>query len=207
MYLSRIVIDLNNRRAMQAMQNPEIMHGMVESCFPGMRDRRLWRLDELNGQTWLLILSADIPDLSPLAAQISPCDAQAETRDYQRLLDRILTGSTWHFRLRANPVVSEPCPGEKRGKIKAITIAEHQREWLVRQGEKNGFRVAPGQYDVVYSDWMNFRNKGRNLSVLSATFEGVLTVTDDALFRKALTEGIGRGKAYGQGMMTVVSLG
>ena len=207
MYLSRIAIDLNNRRAMQALQNPEIMHGMVESCFPGKRDRRLWRLDELNGQTWLLVLSADVPDLTPLAAQIAPCGSKAETRDYQRLLDRIQLGSIWHFRLRANPVVCEPRPEKKRGKIKAITIVELQNEWLARQGNKNGFLVTPGQYDVVYSDWLNFRNKGRNLSLLSVTFEGVLTVADADMFRKALTEGIGRGKAYGQGMITVVSRG
>ena len=84
---------------------------------------------------------------------------------------------------------------------------ELQNEWLARQGNKNGFLVTPGQYDVVYSDWLNFRNKGRNLSLLSVTFEGVLTVADADMFRKALTEGIGRGKAYGQGMITVVSRG
>ena len=31
-----------------------------------------------------------------------------------------------------------------------------------------------------------------------------LTVTDAELFKKLLTEGIGRGKAYGLGLMTVI---
>ena len=36
------------------------------------------------------------------------------------------------------------------------------------------------------------------------TYEGLLTVTDAAKFREALTSGIGRGKAYGLGLLTVV---
>ena len=192
---------------MQAMQNPEILHGMVENCFPGLKSRRLWRLDELRGQTWLLVLSADKPDLKPLAVQVSAPDAIPETCDYQRLLDRIQPGSIWRFRLRANPVTSVPRPGEKRGTIKAVTIVDHQREWLARKGERHGFLLTPGQYDVMRSEWLNFRNKGRNLSILSVTFEGTLTVTDADLFRSALVEGIGRGKAYGMGMMTVISYG
>ena len=45
------------------------------------------------------------------------------------------------------------------------------------------------------------------MSILGATFEGILTVTDPELFCRALTEGIGRGKAYGMGMMTVMAYG
>ena len=47
-------------------------------------------------------------------------------------------------------------------------------------------------------------DENRLVDLLSVTFEGLLTVTDAELFRKTLTEGIGRGKAYGMGMLTVV---
>ena len=42
------------------------------------------------------------------------------------------------------------------------------------------------------------------MKILSVTYEGTLEVTDVERFKKALTEGIGRGKAYGMGMMTIV---
>lgn len=42
------------------------------------------------------------------------------------------------------------------------------------------------------------------VSFLAVTYEGILQVTDAELFRKALTDGIGREKAYGMGMLTVV---
>lgn len=205
MYLSRIAIDMASRNTMRALDNPEILHGMVEACFPEEHQRDLWRLDKLNKQTYLLLLSRDEPDLKPLATQIGLSGTDWETRDYQPLLNRIRAEGVWRFRLVANPVTSIPKPGERRGKVKAITIAAQQCEWLSRQGERHGFLVKPGQFDVVQSEWKVFRNKGRAVSILSATFEGILTVTDTECFLKALQMGVGRGKAYGMGLLTVMS--
>ena len=41
-------------------------------------------------------------------------------------------------------------------------------------------------------------------SASTPSFEGLLRVTDAALFREALTRGIGRGKAYGLGLLTLM---
>ena len=205
MYLSRIVIDLQKRRTLQALDSPEILHGMVENCFPAKTERDLWRIDEMNGVPHLLLLSGEKPNLTSLTAQIGFPGMEGETRDCQKLLDRILTGSIWQFRLAANPVTSIPQPDQRRGKIAAITIAERQREWLIRQGNRNGFLPVQGQFDVIRSEWKIFRNKGRTVSVLCVTYEGLLTVTDAEAFKTALRNGIGRGKAYGMGLMTVMS--
>ena len=43
------------------------------------------------------------------------------------------------------------------------------------------------------------------VSLLSVTYEGVLQITDEEKFCQLLTGGIGRGKAYGLGLMTVMS--
>ena len=44
----------------------------------------------------------------------------------------------------------------------------------------------------------------RRVTLGCCEYEGVLEVTDADLFRAALTEGIGRGKAYGLGLLTVM---
>ena len=204
MYLSRIAIDPNNRNTLRALDNPEIMHGMVESCFTGERKRTIWRLDYLNDDLFLLLLSHDRPDFTHLASQIGFAGKSGETKDYSVLFPKIKEGTSWRFRLTANPVTSIPDAEGKRGKKKAITITIYQREWLARQGNQHGFVLLPDQYDVVHSEWRQFRNKGRTISVLCAAFEGVLTVTDSEKFIKALKEGIGRAKAYGMGLLTVM---
>ena len=45
---------------------------------------------------------------------------------------------------------------------------------------------------------------GSMVSLLSVSFEGVLEITDEELFKAALTNGIGRGKAYGMGLLTII---
>lgn len=204
MYLSRTAIDLKNRNTMRAMENPEIMHGIVENCFQGERRRNLWRIDEIKGQTYLLLLSSEKPDLNVLVKQIGLQDGEWEMRDYTPLLERVKRGSLWRFRVAANPVMNVPNPDNGRGRVKAITIPARQREWLKQQGSKHGFLLSDDQFDVIRSEWKNFRNKGKNVSIFCSTFEGILTVSNQEEFVKALIGGIGRGKAYGNGMMTVI---
>ena len=44
----------------------------------------------------------------------------------------------------------------------------------------------------------------RKVAVKKVTYEGVLQVTDPEQFRALLCQGMGRGKAYGLGLMTVM---
>lgn len=44
----------------------------------------------------------------------------------------------------------------------------------------------------------------KTITLLSVTFEGLLTVTDELCFRQTLLEGLGRGKAFGMGLLTVI---
>jgi CRISPR system Cascade subunit CasE len=45
----------------------------------------------------------------------------------------------------------------------------------------------------------------RQVTVATATFEGVLRIDDPATFRTVLTNGIGHAKAYGCGLMTLAA--
>jgi CRISPR-associated protein Cas6/Cse3/CasE subtype I-E len=43
-----------------------------------------------------------------------------------------------------------------------------------------------------------------NFSLVGTAFEGVLKITDPALFKAAFRKGIGQGKAYGFGMLMLM---
>lgn len=207
MYLSRVALDMTRRSTMSALSNPQQFHGAVESAFPGERRRRLWRLDRLDGKLYLLILSEDRPNLSGVAAQFGSVEAPA-TKAYDPLLERIGPESVWQFRLTANPTKSNHSHTEPTGKriVQAHVTVEYQKQWLLDRAEKHGFHLEPDGFTVTRSQWFSFckRESKRPVSLLSVTYEGSLTVTDPALFRQLLTEGIGRGKAYGLGLMTVM---
>ena len=70
MYLTRMELDVGKRDTRKGLLSPSIFHGAIESSFPGGRERRLWRVDEFQGRYYLLLLSAQVPDLSHMSGQI-----------------------------------------------------------------------------------------------------------------------------------------
>lgn len=213
MYLTRMRLDITKRSTMRALAEPKLFHGAIERSFTGERKRNLWRIDTLNGAQYLMLVSKDMPDLSAAVEQFGCSEDAAawETRDYTPLLNRIQPGTRWHFRLTANPIKHAPgnAATGQRGKVMPHITAEHQQHWLMEKASQHGFALKEGEFLAVQEQWYQFRKLqegGRPVSLLSVTFEGMLTVTDVELFRHALMEGIGRGKAYGMGMLTVVRI-
>ncbi len=202
MYLSRITLNTALRKTMKALASPNLFHGAIERSFDGARARRLWRIDDLNGKKYILIVSESVPDLKQFAEQFGIA-GEYETRDYSPLLDRITEGGKWQFRLTANPVVSK-----MNGKIMAHITPEYQKKWLTDRAEKLGFSLNEDGFQTVQSKWYDFHKKdgkgGSRVRLLSVTFEGRLAVTDAERFRETLCSGIGREKAYGQGMLTII---
>ena len=211
MYLTRMLLDESNPNTMKALASPHIFHGTVERCFEGERKRNLWRIDHLNNHLYLMLLSPEKPDLTAAAEQFGVPESGCpwEPTAYPPLLQRIEPGGVWPFRLVANPTkscVSEP---GKRGKVHAHISVPHQKEWLQNRAAHNGFSLNEEDFTVVHNQWNIFRknpSQESKVRLLAVTYEGVLTVTDTEQFRKALTEGIGRGKAYGMGLLTVAGV-
>ncbi len=213
MYLSRVLLDAKRRSTMAAMAKPNVFHGAIESSFqPYSQERLLWRVDELRGQHYLLLLSRSEPDLSDPVRQFGrEGESVCETKSYEPLLQKIALGDVWHFRLAANPTRStKDLPGSQdRGTVVAHVTRQQQREWLLARAERYGFAVNPGDFDVVRSEWKEFRKNERQrhpVSFKMAIYEGMLTVVDQELFKAALVNGIGRSKAYGCGLLTIAPL-
>lgn len=198
-------LDTSKRRCAIALTAPKLLHGAIESAFPE-RARKLWRIDALSGKQYLLLVSEDKPDLSEAVRQFGT-DRGWESRCYDAFLETIHKGDRRRFRLTANPVISKSHGTGERGTVLAHVTFEQQEKWLTDRAEKHGFSLQPDAFSVTHSEWVTFRkgtDKGRPVCFKSATFEGVLTVTDAELFRQTLCSGIGREKAYGCGMMTVL---
>lgn len=216
MIITRILLDTGKRNTIRALVNPNRFHGALENARPGERTRLLWRIDSLNGKTYLIILSQKPIQTDGIISQFGYEDQPAEEKNYDSLLERITEGSRWRFRLTANPTNSSSTVSDhgKRGKVMAHTSPKFQMIWLEKKGTQNGFSVDPALSRVVYSKWLNFRKREDDMNsvqsakaevtVKEAVFEGVLTVTDPEKFRQALISGIGRSKAYGMGLMTIV---
>ena len=211
MFLSRVPLNAKKRETMQALVIPSLMHGAVEQSYEGSRQRNLWRVDWLGEKCFLLVVSKEKPDFTHLVKQFgdSEHDPGWDTRNYDTLLQRIVEGNVWKFRLKANPVQSSMTDKDKmtgRGKVHAHVTQEQQRAWLQKRSEKWGFMLHDDSFDVVHTQWEKFpksRKGGKEITLRTATFEGSLTVANAEQFKETLKRGIGKAKAYGCGLITV----
>ncbi|MCI1985277.1 MAG: type I-E CRISPR-associated protein Cas6/Cse3/CasE [Lactobacillus sp.] len=211
MFLSRVLVDQNNRQKLKTLTHLGAYHNWVEQSFPeelqaGERLRHLWRLDQLGDRQYLLVLSANRPALAPLEAYGVP--GTAATKAYDPFLAKLQEGQRLRFRLTANPTRAVKKPGESRGRVYPhITVAQ-QSQWLEDRAAKSGFALESASFSVVGRDFPILRRQqGRPVRLSRVTYEGWLVVTDIKLFTQTLQTGLGREKAYGMGLMTVIPEG
>lgn len=94
----------------------------------------------------------------------------------------------------------------------SLQTEEARVGWLVRKGKDCGFTITdvqvktgvPNLTTSIIGKINAYREKGKPPMTFGAvTFDGVLEVTDGDRFRDTLVKGIGTGKAYGFGLLSV----
>ncbi len=209
MYLTRVEINFNDRNNVKELNHLGAYHNWVEESFPqefdkNIRTRKLWRIDTLNNKKYLLIVSEDKPDLNKLERY--GVKGSAETKDYDKFLETLEEGRTYKFRLVANTTVSKAIEG-KRGRVVPIVDVIEQMDYLLARSEKNGFELSPSDFYVLDSSFLPLKKHNcKTINLVKATFQGELTILDKEKFVSVLKRGIGRKKAYGFGMMTVIPI-
>ena len=208
MYLSQVEIDIQNRQKIQDLNHLGAFHNWVEQSFPdeieqALRTRKLWRVDKLKERYYLLIVSTSKPDLRLLERY--GVSGSAKTASYTAFLNVLKAGMRARFRVTLNPVISVKDGTNARGRTMPHVTLEHQMQFLLNRAEKNGFALDENDFSIVERSYEPLRKANEKTIQLSkVTYEGVLTITDKSKFVKTLTEGFGKKKAYGFGMMTVI---
>jgi CRISPR system Cascade subunit CasE len=186
----------------------------------------LFRLEtERAGNALVLVQSCEAPDWSRLPPGYT-LDTPA-CKSVDRAYDSLSTARAYVFRLRANPTRkintrSGPSGERHNGARVELHGEEEWLAWLRRKGEQYGFqlltvRAAP-IVDRALVDDARASHEGRivgtravargangqaRLTLFPVLFEGRLAVTDTARFREGLLRGIGPGKAFGLGLLSV----
>lgn len=231
-FLSKIPLNPLRRGAQRLLRSPEAMHAAVLGGLPPFVEGRiLWRDETIRmpggpATCHVLVLTPAEPDWSHLIEQAG-WDNPSGTplvRNLNPLLDLVAVGRQFGFRVRANPVRAirqldgptddpDALHPRPRGVRVAHRTAAHQIEWFVRRSAPEaphwGFTIEQAQHpslSLVHRERVTF-SKGRQVrrpvTLNRATFEGVLTVVDPARLREVLLTGLGGGKAYGCGLLTL----
>jgi len=102
---------------------------------------------------------------------------------------------------------------EQREKLPSKRIGiykDHEQvEWLKRKGEQSGFEIINLQFDKGEKEKISKKSDGivtHNLDLLQVHYTGILRITDIETFKKAYSQGIGSGKAFGCGLLLLAKI-
>ncbi len=182
----------------------------------------LFRIDpQPGGRAVILVHSAVRPDWEYAFQNarhllIAPAEVKPSDHSFQK-------GQRLRFRLVANPTKKigtiskserQSCTREelieKKGRHgKRVPVRNDQfldwlADWCIRPDEPSGFSINKGS--TVIQPGYIYVNKGGNGEghrLRSVRYEGILEVTDPDKFRSTLLRGIGPGKAFGFGLLSV----
>lgn len=221
LYLSRLVLDPRSKRVQREIVEPYEMHRTLMNAFPDSGGTPsasaahgiLFRVDDAprDGRVMVIVQSAVRPDWKKIEAIPGYLDDSAQPdaiacKPVLAKLQSLPEGALLSFRLRANPTMRRKDNGRRVG----LYRENQQVEWLRRKAEAGGFEVVQAMVTKEpllagkLTDQAGARHALRHQSV---RFEGTLRVADPEVFLQTLRSGIGSGKAFGFGLISLARAG
>lgn len=214
MFLSKALLDRRRWDVIHDIEDRDRLHKKVLSFFPRLPGgpcdnarQQLGVLFRVEG-TSLLIQSK----IAPLTTRLVPGYALVGTKNVAANYAAIRTGIPYTFRLEANTSLQVPdddleswVPEQQdsdlqvRRKTRRVGCGNFpaRSRWFESIGRRFGFSP-----EIYFMDALSLlKVKGGVLE--STRFDGRLTVVDRTAFQRALEEGVGQGKSYGLGLLSV----
>lgn len=197
MIQSVVALNPDNPIAQADLADIYRLHQRVMNAFPAPlppAERVLFRLDTRGPTPWLLVQSHVAP---PVWAYL--LNGYALRIDRETAADDYPPAAELQFTLHANPVV------RRAGRNVALNDAAEQSAWLTTRASRHGFRVDALQFHDLgaITGYRPSGARGDWLTIRAVRYTGRLTVTNPPRFTATLREGIGRGRAFGCGLLTV----
>lgn len=182
--LHRVVYSLYEDRRTEADKQQGAPSGILW-CDQGVD---LW------GNRTVLMLADRTP-----ASQLPDGLGMVDTRD---IPVEFVQQPRYRFQVAVNPVQRD----SKTGRQRPVKGREAINSWFCQRAQASwGFRVTPGSLQVGEVEVLQFGDKKqRPVTLARAHIQGQLEVTDSEQFIRSFCQGIGRGKAFGCGLLQIV---
>ncbi|MEV4545234.1 type I-E CRISPR-associated protein Cas6/Cse3/CasE [Micromonospora echinaurantiaca] len=202
-WLTRIAPDLRHPAARRDLRDIIAVHRRVMSLVPddlGEQPRQhagvLFRLDHTTAGPVLLVQTALPPDPARLPDGYGTID----TRDVSPLLKVLTTGMAVHYRIAAN-ASKRAWQGDNAGKVVALS-GQQAEQWWQRKADAHGLDLRQLRAQPQPAA------RGRAVPVRHAItlFEGQAVISDADQVRAAVLAGIGRGRSFGCGLLSLAPM-
>jgi CRISPR system Cascade subunit CasE len=201
MYLSKLVLNGKNPNVQKDLSNAHKLHQRIMQSFPDEQrnhPRDDWNIlfrQEIENDV-VLVQSGIEPDWSKLPqGYLSDCAAKPWDLEAAQLN----AGRMFQFRLRANPSKRD----NQTRKTIGLFHRSDQLAWLERQANRCGFKLH-GIDVIPSSNIFGVKDNGSSpIRITTALYQGILEVTEPLQFIAVIQQGVGRGKSYGCGLLSI----
>ncbi|MGY5051887.1 type I-E CRISPR-associated protein Cas6/Cse3/CasE [Streptomyces sp. 900105755] len=205
-HLARIPLNPRSRDVHNDLRDHTALHRRVSALFPdqaGTSPRTahniLYRLEREHTGPILLIQSTGIT-INRNALPTTYTTTDIDYRELTPLLDWATSGRTIRYRIDANPLKTEHTPG-RRGHRVPLT-GDAALTWWERKANHAG--LTPHLVlDTPQPPVLATRGHNKRARLTVTRFDGIATITDPHALRHAITTGIGQGRAYGLGLLSI----
>lgn len=206
LYLSRLTLNPRARQVQSELRDPYEMHRTLSKAFDEgeaaqAAARCLFRVEESpRGALCLLVQSRTEPAWDRLSALP---DYFQEPPQVKPFAPTLRAGQSLAFRLRANPTKREATPldSPKQGRRVGLYTDETRLAWLARKASESGFALC--SVTQASEPPPECQAKAHRAVFSAARFEGILRVTDPERLLSVLEGGIGAGKGFGFGLLSL----
>jgi CRISPR system Cascade subunit CasE len=216
MYLSQLILNDRNPQVRRHLSNIHDLHRGIMLAFPDeQRDqpRADWNvLFRLEPDSNILLVQSELePDWGRLPNEYL---IDRHSKPFAPKVSQFPIDRLFQFRLKANPSKRN----KETKKTMGLYFQPDQVAWLQRQGDRHGFRVE--SIDTIPSpNLWGSKDKSKpvaddpptpsgkkdqhHIKVHTVLFQGILKIQDPSLLVSAIQQGIGRGKSYGCGLLSL----
>ncbi|MET7524682.1 type I-E CRISPR-associated protein Cas6/Cse3/CasE [Streptomyces sp900116325] len=215
LWLTRIQPNLRHRDVRRDLASAVGMHHRLMMLFPddlGPTARNhlgvLFRIEDAAGPTrspQILLQSHQRPDSNRLPAGYG----STTTKDISVLIGLLTTGLAVRYRIDANAVRKPGHTTRAATGAKAVIplSGADADEWWARQAEeRSGLKLTTTHSTPLIAARGERHQDKRQIKHARTRFEGTAVITDHTTLQQRILEGIGRGKSYGCGLLSLAPL-
>lgn len=198
-----------SRQDCQALRltDPYSLHRVVYSLFPDQRSDADKQASETSGIQFA-DLGGDARGRKIILLSNRPPSAHVNGA-YGEVNSRPLPAGFLDHRLYRFRIVINPTRRDNTSKkLLPVKGREAIADWFIARAEASwGFVADPAALQVERVEVLRFKEKNqREVTLAQAHITGVLRVADADTFRQSVARGIGRGRAFGCGLLQIVPI-
>ncbi len=207
MFISKIVFDRTHPRIQRALNDCDKMHRFLMWFFgtDGSNRAGFDVLYRIESESYLVMQSVVPPDPNKTTEGLRI----AAVKDVSAFYQEVKAGDIMRFVLDGNAFRPDKATGKRVG----MKAPRESIRWLLGRAQVAGFELGlrPGEFPVGMIPHL-VRGMKQNpsdpkdtmpITLQGVRFEGILRVVDELRFQKGLIHGVGQGKSYGLGLLSI----